>query len=123
MRLNKLANVIMRNLMVNLKNNFTNDVTTETAKLCTILSRADPPNTEVMLNGLFIDSLSLRRTAMNLLYLYTISTPKELEHLTKSLIAVIPTDPNSNCVQYFDLLCKCISNCLNSKPPVELGWG
>lgn len=114
-RINTLAYVILKNLMINMKNNFSREVTTETTTLCTILGRVNSPNMETLFQGLLVDSLNLRRAAMNILYLCTITRPEELIILTKRLVENIPVDPNASCTQYFDLLCMLLKICLTSK--------
>lgn len=59
---------------------------------------------------------------MNILYLYTISRPQELENITRRLLAILPADSNVICSQYFDLVCKLLLTSLTATPPIELGW-
>jgi hypothetical protein len=107
-RISKVAHTIFRNMIVNFKNNYSRELTVEASKLMTILSRFHQPEIAMLLEGLIMESLNLRRACMNILFLQSRVDKRHMRDLIEKLLQMIPTEESKTnaYANYFELISK-----------------
>jgi hypothetical protein len=106
-RINILVNAMLRSLIIHYKNNYSKEVTVEVSRLCTLMSRFNPPDIETLLMGLLAESLNLRRACMNLIFMQGRLHKEKVLQLLERLLSMLPEEEvKYGITQYIELTCR-----------------
>lgn len=101
-RIASIINGLMRSLIVHYNNNYVKEVTVEVVRLCALLSRFNPPDLDLLLMGIMVDSLNIRRSCMNILFMHSRLDKLNVCPLLQRLLPMLPKEEVKwVLVQYF----------------------
>ena len=97
----KISTYLLENLVSNYTENYIREITPEVARLCSILTETSPQGIRNLLKGIKTDSINIRRTCANLLYLEATQSNDLLTAILNEMLLTIPTENKFSSLQYF----------------------